>query len=519
MVQITLPNGRILAADERKPLSEALRRATGLEQPCGGRGTCGKCRVRLSGALTPPTDLERSCLSPRELSDGLRLACQTYPLGDIRLEESRRDEAVILTGGQLPEFVRTPGRAGLGLAVDIGTTTLAAYLFQLGDDNRLLAEASAKNPQTSFGADVISRIQLAMQGRAGDLQTAILQALDQLARKTAGSRLPELNTLVLTGNTAMLYLLTGENPLPLSAAPFTLTRAFGESHTAAALGLAAVPAAAEVYLCPAVSAYVGADIASAALSARLDAAQDNTLMIDIGTNGEMVLRAGGHLLCCSTAAGPAFEGAGIRCGSAAVTGAVSRVWTEGESLRCSVIGNGEPRSICGSGVIDALAALLELEAMDETGRLDEDVCRHLGLLADLEDETAVRIAGEVILTQKDIRAVQLAKAAICAGALTLMEHGGLTASSLQALIVAGGFGYYMDLHSAEAIGLIPEGTAAKARVVGNAAGMGACMALLSETERRETERLAREMETVSLYDDAVFREQYIECMMFELQGG
>ncbi len=476
MPKVTL-NQRSLDYEAPARLSELLSQlGAPVEQPCGGRGSCGKCRVRLDG---------------REV-----LACQTTVDGDVTVELPAKTHCQIQVGGELPAFRLDPWAEGQGVAIDIGTTTMAAYLYELKSGAQL-AQASSPNPQSAFGADVITRMQKAEEGQADALKLAIVDGVKALISALC---VPDrIGSLVLTGNTAMLYLLTGQDPAPILRAPFLLSRPFGEYMDPAAFGL---PGMAKVYLPACVSAYVGADIGCAMLAAGLFAAGrvyggKPVLLIDIGTNGEIVLCANGRLLACSTAAGPAFEGAGICQGMAARDGAVAHVSTDG---RCEVIGGGSATGICGSGIVDAMAYMAALGVIDETGLLNDDPWTLPGT--------------SVSITQADVRAVQLAKAAICAGMLTLLDHARVDPADVERLLIAGGFGSYIDPKSAERIGLIPEGFAGVARAIGNASGMGASMALLSSACLDDTKKASAQCETVELASNPVFMEHYVERMMF-----
>ena len=246
-----------------------------------------------------------------------------------------------------------------------------------------------------------------------------------------------------------------------------------------------------------------------------DPGHEPELLVDIGTNGEMALAAGGKMLCCSTAAGPAFEGAGIYQGMNAKEGAVSRVFLENGKIRCSVIGGVEAKGICGSGIVDAVAVMVKAGILDETGIINEEDHAFEGDITEVEEQPAFRLPGtQVVITQKDIRAVQLAKSAVCSGMLTLIEEAGMQPKDVKRLTIAGGFGAFIDVQSAQTIGLIPPGFAAKAVAVGNAAGTGASMVLLSEEVRRSSEKLAKRAETVELSSSPRFMDYYVENMLF-----
>lgn len=491
---LTLPQGTLL--------SDALiGGGHPADMPCGGKGRCGKCRVWASGHLSQPDANELAALTEEELRRGIRLACCCRVLGDAQVRPQWQ-EAVsqICTSGVSEGEAEMPMFQSLGAAIDIGTTTLAARLY---DTKGLLAEAAAPNPQRTFGADVISRIGSAMAGQ-GEAQAQCIQSAlgDLLTRmcRTAHRETTEIDGLVITGNTAMLHLLTGEDPSPLSAAPFAAKALFGETIPAARLNLPCAENA-QVYLPRCMSAFVGGDITTALLASGICASPETSVLMDIGTNGEIALWQDGKLLTCSTAAGPAFEGAGLSQGMQGAPGAIDHAWGTDGKLTIHTIGDQPAVGICGSGALDVTAALLEVDAMDETGFLTDD-----------EDE--YQLAEGVFFTQKDIRQIQLAKSAIRAGLETLLYRAGVKKESISQLAVAGGFGSFMDLGSAAAIGLLPPETVKHCRVLGNAALSGASMILRNFALAADSEKLARSASTADLASDPYFMDQYVEQMMF-----
>lgn len=474
------------------------------EKPCGGHGKCGKCKVIAVGALSPLSDAERAHLSEDEISRGVRLACVTTVLGDCRVqtEFGKKDaKKQIVTDGDLPSFDLNPAFSKYGVAVDIGTTTLAARLYdQRGD---VLSEASRLNPQSNWGADVISRIEADLRGEGEALASAIRQAMNELfltLAEDAGISAVEIDGAVITGNTVMLYLLTATSTEPLSHAPFAMNRSFGETLTAKALELNSLTADTPIYLPPCISAFVGADITCAILSSQLTKSDAPMLLVDIGTNGEIALWQNGNLSVCSTAAGPAFEGVGIAMGMNAVAGAIDRVSLDGDALVTHTIGDVTPKGICGSGLIDAVACLLENEILDPSGYLEDD---------------PVEIQAPVSLTQKDIRMVQLAKSAICAGIVTLMKVADVPVGRLSALLVAGGFGRYLNMENAGKIGLLPPALIPVTKTIGNAALSGAILMLLDQTSRATAVKLAERAVTVDLATNPVFMDEYTNGMLFD----
>ena len=472
--------------------------------PCGGHGKCGKCRVIVAGDVSAPTEDEKCALTPDELAGGIRLACRVTVLGDCAVTVTEQGKGQIVIRGAFPISMRekkiTPLWKGYGVAMDIGTTTLAARLYDC--TGALLSETSRLNPQSAWGADVISRMEAAMAGHAGKIAAITRRALDGMLTELATAAAvgtEDIGSVVITGNTVMLHLLTETDVEPLTHAPFAAERLFGELLTARDLSLSALPSDTPVYLPPCIAAFIGADTVTATLASDLREIPETGLLCDIGTNGEMVLWHENTLYACSTAAGPAFEGAGISMGMSGRVGAIDRVWVADGEIQAHVIGEADPVGLCGSGLVDAVAALLDTELLDETGYL--------------EDDPAV-ISSPVEIMQEDIRAVQLAKSAIHAGMRTLIHTAGLDCEEVATLYIAGGFGSYLDVKNAGKIGLLPEELTDRVTVLGNAALTGAAMLLLCEELRPICEKMAKETKIVELATNPVFVNEYMERMMF-----
>jgi uncharacterized 2Fe-2S/4Fe-4S cluster protein (DUF4445 family) len=438
------------------------------------------------------SETERRALTSADHgTDGeLRLSCLTEAIGDITLYYNTTKPSLQgLLAGFSRDFLFDPPQIGngIGMAVDIGTTTVAAYLYDLKNGKRL-ASRCVENPQKTHGADVISRIGYALTGGGAQLSDEMQNCLSELARDLsveAGVVLPE--TTVVVGNTAMLHLLTNTDPSPLAAAPFIIKRTFGEWEQGC-------------YYPPCISAYVGADMTAAILDSGMCQRPEQTaLLLDVGTNGEMALWHDGRLLCCSTAAGPAFEGAGISCGSLAVPGAICRVSVQDGRMNYETIDDKPATGLCGTGLIDAVAALLELGILEESGFM--------------EDDAPLGESG-LSLTRADIRQLQLAKAAIRAGIDTLLHEAGIAYEQLDTVYLAGGFGSYLHPDTCAAIGMIPNELIDKIKVLGNAAGQGASLMLLSKAELNAAEGIARHAQTLELSASAVFMEKYVDSMMF-----
>lgn len=490
-------NGRKTRVEEGVLLSDVLREEEGFMLPCAGKGRCGKCKVKAVGDLSPLDETERQKLTRKQQENHIRLACRTRVWGACRVEWEKAGGSAVLLGGKSK---RDGGRLfdRLGAAVDIGTTTIAAQLY---GPSGLLAQAGMPNPQGSYGADVVSRIEKSLAGDAAGLAAAVRDAVSWLLKRlaqTAGEDAAEIDTLVITGNTAMLYFLTQKNPVTLSRAPFLADWLAGEWVRAETLGL--ICQNARVYFPPCISAFVGADIATALLSVGMEASGRPRLLADIGTNGEIVLWDGQEFVCCSTAAGPAFEGAGLTMGMQGEEGAVCHVELDGDALRVQVIGQGKAQGICGSGVVDAVSCLLQSGRIDGTGYMEEE---------------AVTLSGDVKITQEDIRMVQLAKSAICAGIKTMLRHAGLSVGELEELLVAGGFGSFLNLENAVAIGLLSQTEVSKIRVCGNAALEGAADILWNREAAGRVQKLVSMARTVELASDVYFSDCYMEGMLFE----
>ncbi len=465
-------------------LAEALCQAGfAIETPCGGRGTCRKCAVQaLAGAVSPPADAE--------VRAGARLACQARLLGDaqVRLHPARVWQGIQTASAGAQLGTPMPGR--YGAAVDLGTTTVAARIYDL-QTGAPLAEHALLNPQTAVAADVMGRISAALAGGQNRLQamaeTAVQSAVADACR-AAG--VPNADALCVAGNTVMLTLLAGRNVAPLAAAPFAADSLFGYIT---ALG------GAEMYLPPCAGAFIGADITCAALSTGLTDGAQTALLCDIGTNGELMLWHSGALYAASAPAGPAFEGGQISRGVGGVRGAIDRVWAEGGKLGSHVIGGGEAVGLCGSGVIDTVAALLQLGLVDATGAADA---------------AAFTLRDGVQLTAADVRAVQLAKAAVSAATGALLAAAGAQASDVKRVWLAGGFGSHMSVQSAAAIGLLPARLAAGAQAVGNAALAGAAALLLDTGLRARAERIAGMATVLQLGGDEGFERRFMAAMDF-----
>jgi len=426
-----------------------------------------------------------------------------------------------------------PGDTALlkfGLAIDVGTTSVVSTLMEL-ESGEQLASVSSLNPQAVFGGDLMSRIAFAQfdAGNLRKLQTRIVGLLNQHVEQLTGESgvlAKWIYKVVVVGNTCMHHVLLGIDPTYLGLAPYAPVVREPLVLPARELHLRVNPEARVCFL-PIVAGFVGADAVAVALSTRIGDTEPVRLAVDIGTNGEVLLGSRDRLWACSAPAGPALEGAQIRHGMRGALGAIDRAWVEDGDLRLSTIGGGAPQGICGSGIVDLVAALLDAGAIDWTGLIDVDgrdrLPAPLRARVQMRGEERVVVlarageggaAHEIALTQDDVRQVQLCKGAIASGAAMLLRIAGLNEGDVTELMLAGGFGNYLSVESALRIGLIPALPAARIRYVGNAAALGAQLALMSEPERRRAEAIARRIEHVSLAAHPDFQDVFVDCMNF-----
>ena len=513
------PIGRRTTARPGQTLLQAAQAAgVGLASVCGGVGTCEECRLRLiSGKLSPPTLIEEAVLSPAELEAGWRLACQAEALSDVRVhippESLTAPQRLQLEGAQADLAPDSAGcRPGAyGLAVDIGTTKLAAYLVDL-ETGRTVAQAAAMNPQIAYGEDVISRIAYTEREEDGarQLQAVLLASLNELTARMnaeAGVARDRLVEAVLVGNTAMHHLLAGLPVRQLGSAPFAPAVTTPLSLEAGSLGLELGPDA-RVYLPPVIAGYVGSDHLAMLLATEAWKSAGTVIALDIGTNTEICLVSGGRATSCSCASGPAFEGAHIREGMRAAPGAIERAcWSDGRVIWQTVDGQ-PPVGICGSGILDVVAALLDGGVLKPTGQMLS------GTDYPLVPAAQTGPGRDLLVTRRDVHEIQLAKAAIRAGTEVLLQHAGLPAQAVDEFLVAGAFGTYLDLRSAVRVGMFPPLPLARFKQVGNAAGAGAKQMLVSITRRREAEALAGRLGYVELATDRGFTDLYMKYLGF-----
>ncbi len=607
------PGNVLVEAADGSTLKEVMNEA-GLEFDflCGGRGTCGKCRIKVSKGLTTPVTREQEILQVKELDEGIRLACLTAVHNDLIVELPNQNklkhniliaasertskieplllkvpievdkpsretqssdwrrliESLVRQGykeselettvsilRQMPDVIRgannritavmyqskvagiepqDSAKSMLGMAFDIGTTTIVGYLLDL-NTGKELSVVSTLNPQTVFGADVISRLTFASHEENGltKLQRAVVEAINKLideAAQKASVLRNDIYAISIAANTCMHHIFLGINPQSIAVSPYVPALSEPLALDASELEIS-INQAGKVFMLPNIAGFVGSDTVAVLLTTELDQSEDIKLVIDIGTNGEIALGSREKIVACSAAAGPAFEGAQISSGMRGAAGAIDHVYYR-DKLEYSVIGEGKPLGICGSALLDAVAGLVELGILNKRGkilafdqltnpaaqRFKENLIQFEGQGAFLLAEAGITGHGRpIMITQSDIRELQMAKGAMAAGVRVLMETCGIQAQEIKEVLLAGAFGNYLNPHSACVIGLIPPELESKIRMIGNAAGTGSKLALLSSSEFLRTKDITEAVKFVELGSYPRFNSIFGECTYFKIQ--
>ena len=576
-------------------LACARRLGVGISSICGGKGTCHSCQVQvLSGTVSKPTSSELEVFTPQELKEGWRLACQTYPRSDVRLnvpaESMTTPQRIQVEGLEVTVPPEPPVQAyhlqlaapslaapqadadrlikalnqqhrlhcskvdidvlrvlsdqlrswnwecqaivrndeviallpwltrQLGLAIDLGTTKIAGYLVDL-KSGRTLAAKGVMNPQISYGEDIISRINgvVKSQDEGVQLQKLAAEAISELGADLCAevsAKTEEIVEAVIVGNTAMHHLFLGLPVKQLAVSPFVPAVSWALEVKARDLGLGIAPGA-YVHLLPNIAGFVGADHVAVLLATEAFLAEGPVLAIDIGTNTEVSLVNKGKVTATSCASGPAFEGGHIKYGMRAATGAIERLRIAGDSIQYQTIGEAPPVGICGSGILDALSQLYLAEIINDGGRM---IKNHPRVRTYKGQREFVLVSKEerggqpaITITQHDVRELQLAKAAIRTGIQVLLEANGCAEDEIKQIIIAGAFGTYIDVASAVTIGMLPSLPLNRFRQAGNAAGMGAKLALISLSQRAEAQAVASRVKYIELASAPSFEPTFIQA--------
>lgn len=475
---------------------------------CAGRGTCGKCKVQFLEGCPIPTKEDENFFTEEELANGWRLACKAIIQRQcvVSIEMSGEEKYAVVTEYASERKPQQPAeKSYYGIAVDIGTTTIAMQLLEL-HSKTIEDTYTAINRQRSYGADVISRIQASNEGKKERLRQSILEDLELGIEELHSRNHVTVKEIGISGNTTMISLLMGYSCEGLGAYPFTPVNIdaveadyftiFGNHrHTC------------KLRILPGISAFVGGDITAGLLACGFDRKEKVSILVDLGTNGEMAIGNQDKIFVTSTAAGPAFEGGNIICGTGSIPGAISHVTYKNNGFELETIGKQEASGICGTGVIDITYELLKQKLIDETGLLNDKFFEDGILLAKSKES-------EIRFYQKDIREIQLAKAAIRAGLETLLVNYGVGYDEIDDIYIAGGFGYKMDIDKAIGIGLFPKACKNKLKAIGNSSLKGNLIYLTEKDAKERMRKITQLSEEVSLAASSTFYELYLQHMCF-----
>jgi uncharacterized 2Fe-2S/4Fe-4S cluster protein (DUF4445 family) len=561
-----------LEVSEGERLSEAIRAAgLVLETPCNGLGLCGKCRVKAWGDLYPPEDLESGFINP----SNIRLTCLARVRGDVwiellakgnplqtinqglaievevdssvkqvllpppektaqaylarlaynscsadiyqkagKLEQTKAQQVYGVLFDNLLVDLGTESAEILGVAIDIGTTGISAYLLDLAS-GEILSKESYLNPQAEFGGDVLSRISYCLENSQGvtQLREVIIGKINQLVTDLTGSadRTGRVYQVVLAGNTTMLHFVLGVYPGSIARAPYRPVFLEQVDLKAREIGIRICPEG-RVTLLASASGYVGADILAGLVATAFDKKDYPAVFLDIGTNGEIVAKLGGRLIATSTAAGPALEGMNISCGCRAEAGAIDSCLIDEEfELHFTTIGEVQAKGICGSGLIDITAAMVKRQLVLAGGRFNPNLDPRIK--AKVRDKKFY-LTEEIYISQTDIRQIQLAKGAIAAGVALLLEEAGISLEAIEEAVIAGAFGYHINPDSIREIGLLPKGFQGKITFVGNSSAEGARLALINQGVMTQIREMKQRIEVLELSTNPRFQDYFVKALGF-----
>ncbi len=482
-----------------------------VENPCNGKGTCGKCKVKIiSGNVDSISDLEKKFLKKEEIEDGVRLSCFIKAYGDYEIEVlSNFENHKVLSSGYIPKFKFDKYYCGYGIIIDIGTTTVAMGMIELSTGKEI-AKKTMINPQRKYGSDVLTRITYEYENKENGIETmqaviveCINKMIDDISNEVEIDK-KEIKEIVISANCTMTHMLIGKDAKVLGKYPYEPIFKNAINIKAKDIGILAGEET-NLYCIAQVSAFIGGDIVSGVYACELKKRKGNILFIDIGTNGEIVLSVNGKMSCCSCAAGPALEGMNISCGISASDGAIEDIIITKEGIKTSVIGDTNPLGICGSGILSAIEQLISHEIVNKRGAfikkesISEDDYRYSMLrMNDSKREFIIDAKNEIIITQSDVRQVQLAKGAILSGVIALLKNEGIEMSELDKVLIAGQFGLHLKEKSLIGTGILPNEVKGKIEYIGNTSKSGAYMALMSKEAKFKMESISKEIKYVEL---------------------
>lgn len=532
-----IENNRISTykADKGVTLLEALQElGIKMFSPCGGSGKCGKCKVLIEGEIGLPS-LEEKALIPEEgIEKGWRLACKLVLNKDVKVYKPETAVGMNILHhviGQKSKNIKSNIKGNnFGVAIDIGTTTVILYLVGL-DSQEVIDIERKLNPQTAIGADVITRINYSINRTDGldEMRNLIISCINEMLEavvKRNKLNIQQVTKAVLSGNTTMIHIFSGLKIQGLGIYPYIPVTLEMSERTGKQTGLNVNPSG-NVLTLPAISAFIGADIIAGILAVGMHKEEKQCLLIDLGTNGEMVIGNKKGMLACSAAMGPAFEGACTEFGTASISGAINSVSINKNGVFYNTIDNTSPIGICGSGIIDITAEMLEIGIIDNIGRfVDKDTINSKLELSMIKDRlisykgkpafiTAWKSDGTpIVFTQQDVRQVQLAKSAIAAGIEFLINKAKINIKDIDKVYFAGGFGNFIDILSAIRIGLIPEKFRDKIILAGDTSGAGAIKVLINQESVRECIRIKEIISYLEIASDEDFQDKFINNLNF-----
>lgn len=509
--------------------SVAARNEVFIDQPCAGRGNCGKCRVWIDKNAPHPTDTEKRLISEQELIDGIRLACQAQaiPGMEVRILNKVSQPVQILDSVKAKNHhEKSVGQANFAIALDIGTTTLVAYLVDklTGD---VVEAVSSMNPQAAFGADVISRISSINDNPSNlfKMQHSLVSEINtMLAKLFMHDRLRRggVDVVVAAGNSTMEHILAGVSPACIGKAPFSPSFYDAPKLKTSEIGIN-IKNDPELQLIPNISGFVGGDIVSGVAYSGMARSKKISLFIDIGTNNEMVLGNSERMLCCSAAAGPALEGAKISCGMRAAAGAIEKAWFEEGDIKIKTVYDAPVKGVCGSGLVDIVAFMIGEGIIGRSGKFvnleeisDPRLAKRLiGTKASERQFALAESRGRLIgITQKDIREFQLAKAAIATGIELMLAESGHTIKNVDNIYLAGAFGNYLNVNNAIKAGILPDVPVDKIIPIGNSSGLGACRLAVDDCIWKQVEYIRQNTSHIELATHKDFQNKFIKNILF-----
>jgi uncharacterized 2Fe-2S/4Fe-4S cluster protein (DUF4445 family) len=560
MYKITIKSlNKTIICEKSQSIAEALvNNDISINISCMRRGTCGKCKIRhISGRLNDINSEESKLLSNCDVKNNIRLACYSYPEEDIEIDILVKNEDFSITSyGFIPSFKVNPSIYKLlnesentyvyfddemlveedgntldklhGIAVDIGTTTVVMSLIDVNTSQELASELSI-NTQIDYGQDIISRISYTEEkGNEGiiKLQKTIVNLLNDMLEKLCIKANIDRNNIYeidISANTAMLHMLLGINATAMTKVPYEPAFTASQLIAASELGIN-INANGKVYCLPSISAFVGADIVAGLYASDIFNYDKNLLYMDIGTNGEMVIKTNDKMYSCSCAAGPALEGMNISFGMKAGKGAIEQIKITENDIDLSVIGEAEPAGICGSGIISTISQMLEDGLIKKDGSIqspkyfnENNQVFKRSLIIENERKKYLRLnfsENPITISQKDIRQVQLAKAAILAGVYTLLQSADIKTDNISRVIIAGQFGLHLSVENLVGCGILPSELSDKITYVGNASKSGACMSLLSRDTKAKMNLMALKIEYIDLSKLDSYQKLFIDCLKF-----